>query len=192
MNRIELKTQAKSVLGSKLFGNAWLIVVLVVFLATLITNFIPAIGMLLLTGPVTVGLCSFFLKRIRTGKDFDIDNTLDGVRGDVGGNILLGLMVSVFTFLWSMLFVIPGIIKAYSYSMASFIRVDHPEYNWKQCIEASKQMTNGHKMDLFILDLSFIGWYIVGAFCFGIGSLWAQAYHETTLALAYEKLKAAN
>jgi uncharacterized membrane protein len=148
--------------------------------------------MLLLLGPISVGVNSFYLKRIRTNEPFAVGNALDGVRSGIGENILLGILISVFTFLWSLLLVVPGIVKSYSYSMATYIRVDHPEYGWKECIEESKKMTYGHKMELFILDPSFLGWYIVGALCLGIGTLWVQAYHKTAVALAYESLKAEN
>ena len=192
MNRIAIKNQAKSILGNKLFGSAWLTVVLVIFLGNFVTGIIPAIGVLLLSGIISVGVNSFMLKRIRTNAPFEVGNVLDGVRSGIVDNILLGIMISVFTFLWSLLLVIPGIVKAYSYSMATYIRVDHPEYTWKECIDASKKMTYGHKMELFILDLSFIGWYIVGALCLGVGTLWAQAYRQAAVALAYESLKAGN
>ena len=192
MNRIQMKNQAKSILGQKLFCEAWLTVVLVIFLGNFISNIIPGVGMLLLLGPVSVGVNSFYLKRIRTNEPFAVGNALDGVRSGIGENILLGILISVFTFLWSLLLVVPGIVKSYSYSMATYIRVDHPEYDWKECIEESKKMTYGHKMELFILDLSFLGWYIVGALCLGIGTLWVQAYHKTAVALAYESLKAEN
>ena len=192
MNRIAIKNQAKSILGNKLFGSAWLTVVLVIFLGNFVTGIIPAIGILLLSGIISVGVNSFMLKRIRTNAPFEVGNVLDGVRSGIGDNILLGIMISVFTFLWGLLLVIPGLVKAYSYSMATYIRVDHPEYTWKECIDASKKMTYGHKMELFILDLSFIGWYIVGGLCLGVGTLWAQAYHKAAVALAYESLKAGN
>jgi uncharacterized membrane protein len=192
MNRIQMKNQAKSILGQKLFCTAWPTVVLVIFLGNFVSSIIPGVGMLLLLGPISVGVNSFYLKRIRTNEPFAVGNALDGVRSGIGENILLGIVISVFTFLWSLLLVVPGIVKSYSYSMATYIRVDHPEYGWKECIEESKKMTYGHKMELFILDLSFLGWYIVGALCLGIGTLWVQAYHKTAVALAYESLKAEN
>ena len=85
---------------------------------------------------------------------------------------------------------IPGIIKAYSYSMAFFIKADHPEYDWRTCLDESKRLTSGHKMDLFVLDLSFIGWGIIGALCLGIGSLWVMSYRYATLAQCYKVLQA--
>ena len=73
--------------------------------------------------------------------------------------------------------------------MIFYIKADHPEYDWRRCFEESKQLTKGHKLDLFILDLSFIGWSIVGALCLGIGSLWVLAYRYATQAQCYKVLK---
>lgn len=107
-------------------------------------------------------------------------NVADVFRGfpeDFGGTLLLGLLSSLFTFLWGLLLVVPGIVKAYSYSQAFFVKVDRPEYDWRACMDESIRLMDGHKMDLFILDLSFLGWYIVGALCIGVGTLWVYPYH---------------
>ena len=189
MNRIAIKNQAKSILGNKLFGSAWLTVVLVIFLGNFVTGIIPAIGVLLLSGIISVGVNSFMLKRIRTNAPFEVGNVLDGVRSGIGDNILLGIMISVFTFLWGLLLVIPGIVKAYSYSMATYIRVDHPEYTWKECIDASKKMTYGHKMELFILDLSFIGWALLATLTLNLGNIALNPYRNAAYAAFYRQIQ---
>ena len=70
-------------------------------------------------------------------------------------------LVGLYTFLWSLLFFIPGIVKAYSYSMALYVLAENPGKSARECIKESMEMTNGHKMELFVLDLSFIGWIIL-------------------------------
>ena len=112
-----------------------------------------------------------------------------GFSSDFGQNLLIGLMTAIFTALWSLLLIVPGIVKAYSYSMVYYIKADHPEYDWRQCIAESQAMMNGHKMDLFILDLSFIGWMIVGSLCLGVGTLWVSAYMEAARAHFYESIQ---
>lgn len=97
--------------------------------------------------------------------------------------------MSIFIALWSLLLVVPGIIKALGWSMAYYIKVEHPEYTWKQCLDASTALTNGHKGDLFVLHLSFIGWYFVGSLCLGVGTLWVMPYHQATLTQCYHWLK---
>ena len=79
-----------------------------------------------------------------------------GFQDDFGGTFLIGLMTSLFTFLWSLLFVIPGIVKMYAYSMAYYIKLDHPDYGWKACIDESRQLMDGHKWEKFVLDLMFL------------------------------------
>jgi uncharacterized membrane protein len=95
----------------------------------------------------------------------------------------------LYTFLWTLLFIIPGIIKGYSYALASYISIEDNNIPAEQCINKSMQMMEGHKMRLFLLDLSFIGWYFVAFLTFGIGLFWVVPYHEMARLLFYEDLK---
>ena len=147
---------------------------LIVTAVTGLLSAIPGIGaviVLVVTGPISYAVCAMFLKQARNNQPMNMEDILKGFTGDFKQNFLLGLLISVFTALWSLLFVIPGIVKSYSYSMAFYIKVDNPTYTWKECIDQSKAMMNGHKMELFVQDLSFIGWMIVGSLCLGIGTL---------------------
>ena len=99
------------------------------------------------------------------------------------------LLVFVYTLLWTLLLVIPGIIKAYSYSMTFYILRENPEMTAGDAITASQKMMDGHKMDLFPLSLSFIGWAILASITFGIGYLWLIPYIYTAYAAFYETLK---
>ena len=99
------------------------------------------------------------------------------------------LLVFVYTLLWTLLLVIPGIIKAYSYSMTFYILRENPEMTAGDAITASQKMMDGHKMDLFLLSLSFIGWAILASITFGIGYLWLIPYIYTAYAAFYETLK---
>lgn len=112
----------------------------------------------------------------------------EGFMADFGGALLFSLMSGIFTFLWSLLFVIPGMIKTYAYAMAYYVKVDHPDYGWNQCVKASIALMKGNKWCLFVLDLSFLGWYTVGALCFGIGTLWVAPYQQATRAQFYNSL----
>ena len=91
----------------------------------------------------------------------ELAEIFEGFKADFVGNFLLGFLQSLFIALWSMLFVIPGIVKQYSWSMAYYVKIDHPDYDWRACLDESKRITMGHKGELFLLDLSFIGWAIV-------------------------------
>ena len=72
--------------------------------------------------------------------------------------------------------------------MAYYIKADHPDYDWRACIKGSMELMRGHKWKLFILDLSFLGWYIVGSLCFGVGTLWVIPYHMEARAVFYDQI----
>ncbi|NLL46894.1 MAG: DUF975 family protein [Clostridiales bacterium] len=114
---------------------------------------------------------------------FDPMNTLFKVVG-------LTIAIAVLTFLWSLLFIIPGIVAGYSYRQAYYILYDHPEYGILQCIRESRRMMRGYKLDLFVLDLSFLGWYIVCGLTLGILFIWKMPYFEVTYAGYYNALRA--
>ena len=191
MSRQEIKSRAKSSLGKGIFSTGWLMAVLAVLIYSAINGILSytIVGVLIDAGALSYGLVYAFLKNSRDGQPIEIGDLFSGFTHDFVGNLLLGLMVSIFTFLWTLLFIIPGIVKAYSYSMSFYIKVDHPEKGWKECIDESRKMMNGHKMDLFIQDLSFIGWMIVGSLCLGIGTLWVTAYMQAARAQFYESIK---
>ncbi len=116
-------------------------------------------------------------------------NLLDGF-GLAAKLILLALLEGLFIFLWSLLFVIPGIIAVYRYRMAKFLLLDHPDMDVADCIRVSKQMMKGHKWECFVLDLSFLGWAILAAIPY-IGyavSIWTIPYINTTYVLYYMAL----
>ncbi|MDM5190924.1 DUF975 family protein [Bacillus sp. DX4.1] len=103
-------------------------------------------------------------------------------------SFLTYLLIMVYLFLWTLLLIIPGIIKSFSYSMTYFILNDHPEYSMNQAITESRRMMDGHKMDYFLLCLSFIGWFLLSVITLGIGFLWLAPYFYTTTAEFYEEI----
>lgn len=189
----EYRRRAREALDGKIFGNTWLLMVLVSVVSSAIlgaTSVIPVIGLLILMGPVSMGVASYTLHVVRrTDKKNKIEPLLDGFHGSVATNILVGVLTGLFTVLWSLLFVIPGIVKAIAYSQVYYIALEHPEYDANQCITESRKMMNGHKWEYFCLQFSFIGWIIVGSLCFGIGTLWVSAYMSAANAAFYDDLK---
>ena len=91
--------------------------------------------------------------------------------------------------LWSLLFIVPGVIKGYSYSQVKYIIHDNPNLNSRDARKMSEIMTKGYKSDLFVLDLSFIAWYLLVACTAGIAIIYVTPYVETTKAMYYENLK---
>ena len=139
--------------------------------------------------PLLWGYTVFFLNIIRE-KKIDWDSIFDGYKNGewkrIGGTYLL---YYIYVILWTLLLIIPGIIKALSYSMTPFILQDDPTISGNAAIEKSMRMMDGHKMDLFWLFLSFIGWIILSIMTFGIGFILLEPYINTSVAHFYEDLK---
>ena len=184
MDRAELKARARAQLGGGIFQNLWMmglaVCLLIGLLESAAAGIIPGIGALLVVGPLEYGMAYIFLKQARDHQPVQLGDMFRGFQDDFGGTFLIGLMTSLFTFLWSLLFVIPGIVKAYAYSMAYYIKLDHPDYGWNACITASRQLMDGHKWEKFVLDLSFLGWIIVGSLCLGSRRTWKRQTRSST------------
>ena len=152
MNNSEIRARARKMLGNSIFSETWLMYGLVSLISGAAlgaaSSIIPGIGGLIIAGPVFFALTGYFMRLYRGEQKVRLERLIDGFKTNVTRNLLLGLLQSLFIFLWSLLFVIPGIIKAYSYSMSYYIANDHPEYTWQQCLEESSKMMMGRKLDL--------------------------------------------
>lgn len=90
------------------------------------------------------------------------------------------LLRDVLNFLWYFLLIIPGIVKSYAYSMVPYILADNPNIGYRRALELSQQMTDGEKLDMWVLDLSFVGWYLLGSLALGIGVFFVLPYDNAT------------
>lgn len=142
----------------------------------------------LIIAPLEVSGKRFFLEASQ--RRFDLSELGFGFSGNFFNVFKVILIRDIFIFLWTLLLVIPGIIKIYSYRMVSYILAENPDMNYKRALEISQEMTKGYKMELLILDLSFLGWLILGAICFGVGILFVMPYIEATETEAYLFLRA--
>lgn len=142
----------------------------------------------LLLIPFTIAASGYYLNHIRGFNPEWKSLYKEGI-DNYGSYLVTGVLVNAFTVLWSLLFVVPGIIKALAYSQAKYVIHDNPRLKGKEAIEISKRMTNGFKGDLFSMYLSFIGWYILVGLTCGILSIYVTPYVETTAAMYYENLK---
>ena len=208
-----IKDRAYADLEKRIFGYVWIMLILCALitsfvssipslLSTLLSRFSPRIGSLLgvpllicgclVGGPMTFGMTGIYL-RTAQGKNKDgkinFSDLFLGFKNHFAESAVLYFLRNLFIFLWSLLFIIPGIIKAYSYSMAFYIQQENKDKNWRTCLDESTALTDGYKGKLFLLDLSFIGWYIVGFLCLFVGVLWVSAYHNMARAEFYEELK---
>ena len=176
--------------GKSLMG-CWGMAVITALLYSFLSGALQAtlIGMIVLGGPLWFGYHSFWLKQIRWQKP-DIGMLFEGLQKCLVNSIAVYLLQGIITFFWSLLFVIPGIIKMYSYAMAPYILADNPDMDAMEVIDTSRNMMNGNKWSLFCLDLSFIGWHILCALSMGIGYLWLSPYIACARAHFYETVKA--
>lgn len=154
-----------------------------------------AIICIVLIGVQSIITYGYFNVTLRLAKkeSTTIDDLFEGFRKkNVFKSMKLAVLMGVYVFLWSLLLIVPGIIKGFSYSMAYYIMLDHPEYTASEALKKSQEMMKGHKLDLFILCLSFIGWFILGAiigiFTFSIPFLWIYPYYMTTISHFYLNL----
>lgn len=172
--------------------NNWGYGVLVMFLFNIIIGTVSGasfgLGSLILIGPMSVGAFYYFSKLVRQEGPI-LEDMFSGFQNFVP-HMLVGLLSSIFIFLWSLLLFIPGIIASYRYAMVFFIVKDNPNMDAMHVLESSKNMMKGYKMQLFLLDLSFLGWMILSVLSLGIGFLFLTPYMTTSHAVFYEKLKA--
>ncbi len=145
-----------------------------------------AVISILLGAVISLGLCQYNLKLI----DGEIPEMgiLFSNFSNWGNAVWLVIRRGLYIFLWSLLLVIPGIIKAYSYAMSVFILSENPEISPKEAMEVSQKMMQGNKWRLFCLELSFIGWDILNFFTLGIGSLWLGPYKNAAFASFYDEV----
>lgn len=195
MNRAELKSMAKE----QIRGNIGILFVVTLLIglisgiASTVLGKIPVVGSLLaaviVTPAFSLSLVRVYLALAKGVKP----QAKDAFSGfdDFWSAFKVTFLVGLYTFLWSLLFVIPGIVKGISYSMAMYVLAENKGMSATECINASKEMTNGHKMDLFVLSLSFIGWMILGSITLGIAYIWITPYMQATFTNAYNSLKPA-
>ena len=139
------------------------------------------------TDALTVGTCNYFIKN--TDSKPSLKDIFSGFKVKYGRNIGTLLLVGIKLVLWTLLFIIPGIIKSYEYSIIPYILADDPEISSKGAFKKAKQMMKGNKWRLFKLEFSFIGWFVLCVLTLGIGTLFLIPYVNAATAEFYVELK---
>ncbi len=156
--------------------------------AGLLISIISILIKIFLFNPLQVGCFRFFRNNVAT-----TGTTLDVLKegfNDYGRVFLTLFLRDLFIALWAMLFIIPAFVKSYSYRLVPYLLKDHPELSPTEVITRSRQMMNGHKWQAFVLDLSFLGWYILGLLTLGMVNIfWANPYHDNAAAAFYLDLE---
>lgn len=193
MNRAELKSMAKQQIKGKIgiLFVITLVIGVISGLASLILSLIPVVGSLaaaiIVTPAFTLSVARIYIN-LTKGTAPSVGDSFSGF-DDFWSAFKVTFLVGLFTFLWSLLLYIPGIIKGISYSMSMYVLAENKGKAALECIDESKKMTQGHKMELFVLALSFIGWGLLCAITFGIAAIWVVPYVQATYINAYNSLK---
>ena len=192
MDRKQLKAQAKEQIKGKIgvLIAVTLVIGAITAAASFIANLIPGVGLavsIIVTPAFALSTIRIYLMVVRGGTP-EVKNCFDGF-DDFFSAFKVTLLVGIYTFLWSLLFIIPGIVKGYSYSMAMYVLADNKGKSARECIAESKAMMEGHKMELFVLDLSFIGWYLLCSLTCGLAALYVVPLLNATHANVYETIK---
>ncbi len=143
---------------------------------------------IVLGGVLQLGYAVFLLRQ-HDGQDLKLE-VLFSQFDRFGTGFAQAFLRSLYTLLWSLLFIIPGIVAAYRYAMTPFILAEHPELTASQAIARSKELMMGRKFDLFLLDLSFLGWVILAVLTMNLGHLFLNPYRNAAYAVFYRNITA--
>lgn len=179
----ELKMQARLALK----GSYWYILVILIIISAVIGA--TGVGFIIV-GPIYVGF-SFYLLNIYRQKNRgdNLNDLLFGFKQNFLSHVVTYILMSLFIFLWSLLLVIPGIIKSFAYSQVGFILAEDPTLDYNQALSKSSEMMQGNKWRYFSLMFSFIGWILLSLLTAGIGLIFLAPYINMTQAVFYEDLK---
>ena len=139
-------------------------------------------------GTVQLGYAKFLLSQ-QDGREYAVGDLFSQFHR-FGTGFAQAFLRMLYVLLWTLLLIIPGIVKGFSYAMTPFILMDHPEMTASEAIRASQKLMEGHKGDLFVLSLSFIGWNLLCVLTLGIASLWVNPYINAAYAAFYRELTA--
>jgi len=177
--RAELKTRAKA----QIKGNIGILFLCGLIFAVICSTCIGCI----LAPALILGFMMIFLA-LTQGQKPQVGDLFKGVNL-FGRSLWLCIIVGIFTFLWSLLLVVPGIIKSLSYSMSYFVLAENPQMTAREALNESKKIMSGHKMELFVLYLSFILWMLLGAVTLGIAYIYIAPYMYATITNFYQEIK---
>jgi len=185
---IELAPGANRIIFDDLFDNPFSIKV--VGFATVLLLGLGSIVLTIIFGNLLlVGEKRFFINSFK-GEEVKISTMFTTFKKgqwlNLAGKMFL---LDVYILLWFLLLIIPGIIKVYQYKFAPYILAESPELTLKEALKISTKLTDGEKSNMFVLDLSFLGWHLLGSLFFGIGSIFVAPYQRGTFVKLYEYLR---
>lgn len=173
-SRKECKAIAKDILKGQ-----WAVGLVVLLIQGLVSaalaTLTAGIGAFLFSSIIMIAGYNVFINGY-AGKKYQVEDMFSNVKESLTNRICLSVLKNIFIVLWTMLFIIPGIVKSYSYFLAEFISMKNPEMSANDCITESRELMNGHKWELFVFQLSFIGWHLLAILTLGILYIWLAPY----------------
>lgn len=167
--------------------TAWPFIIIGLFAAVVVLVIAFAFKFFL-ANPLEVGGRKFFIQTREDNTDLNAIGLVFNRKHYL--NVVKTLFFrDLFIFLWTLLLVVPGIIKYYAYRFVPYIVAENPEIDRERALELSSEMAYGEKWRMFVLDLSFIGWFILGGLLFGVGALFVLPYFNATYAELYAVIK---
>ena len=192
MDRVQLKLLAREQIKGKI--GILFVISIIIAAISIIASMIPMLGGVInaffLTPSFALSLALIYLK-VADRADIKVGDIFEGFY-DFWGAFKVTFLTGLFIFLWSLLFLLPGIVKGFSYSLAILIYAENREMGALEAITKSREMMDGHKMELFVLFLSFIGWGILGCITFGLAFIYVEPYMNTAFINFYNSLKEKN
>ncbi|EHI60502.1 MAG: DUF975 family protein [Hungatella hathewayi] len=180
-------------MGGGMSSSDWALFAGVMTVVIAVFLVIMAVAMLfrIFVGNVmTVGGNRYFMESRAVGRSAGVGKIFYGFGSGSYLNIVkTQFLKDLFISLWSLLLIVPGVIKAYQYYMVPYILSENPDMRYRDALDLSRQMMDGHKWDTFVLELSFIGWYLLGLICCCIGVIFVEPYVQATMAELYAVLR---
>lgn len=197
LTRAELKQQAKEQLKGNV-GILFLVLVVYVVVCIAISIIGGLLGMVVpplmyvavygLVSPVVIGYYMVYLDTTY-GDEPKVATLFRPFKECWLHSVLVQILVYIFVCLWTLLLVIPGLIKSFSYSQVYFILAENPDMTALEAITESRRIMDGHKMELFVLNLSFIPWHLLGMVTLGLGYIYVTPYITLTMTNFYHNIK---
>lgn len=184
----QIRQEARSLMKGN-WGDG-VIIFMIYSLISGVCSFLFSISIIFVGWPLAFGILMLFLKFVRSEQKLDVSGAFSAFKGpfywkSIGVYLLSGIFIG----LWSLLLIIPGIIKSLSYALAPYILADNPNLSVDEAIEQSMKMMKGHKMDLFLMILGYVGYSLLSILALGIPLLWITPYYYAVFAKFYDEVK---
>lgn len=184
-NNLDAPSWSADALNPRFIGVFFLILMIALVMFAVFTLLSIFVGNIIL-----VGKFNYFLESRYQGQSAGVGRLFFGFSGGHYVNVMKCMFFrNLFTFLWSLLLIFPGIYKHYEYYMVPYLLAEYPDMDRREAFQRSKELMDGNKFDTWVLELSFIGWLFLGALMCGIGVIFVNPYYEATFMELYLNLK---